>query len=157
MKHQIRKCPDCHSEMVLTNVYSTFCDEIGEIVSVKSNEPFLSCPKGCVAHVPGDVCIDGYRLEIQRRIEEWILQNIRTMEELSSHLYTKRQAIGYIKRQSKIIQCEDSRFNPRVIKNVLDWYCFHIRICGQNFYLKKSVEKYCFTSCGWFPLSEGLD
>jgi len=149
-------CPECHKKMITTTAYSEYCEEIGETITINNCEPYLTCPDGCVAHVPGEVCIDAYRLQIQRRIEEWILQNIRSLEDLSEHLYTKRQTLGYIKKQSKKVSCEDQRFNPRVIRNVLDWYCFHIRICGQNFYLKKSVKKYCQTSCGWFPLSEGF-
>jgi hypothetical protein len=149
-------CPECHKRMVMTNTYVKFCHEIDEIITVNSSEPFLSCPDGCVAHIPGAVYLDGYRLQIQRRIEEWILSNVKSFEDFSRTFFTKRQALAYICRQSKIVSCDDQRFNPRVIKNVLDWYCFHARICGQNFYLKKSIEKYCQTSCGWFPLSEGF-
>lgn len=47
-------------------------------------------PDGCVAHVPGEVCMDAYRLQIQRRIEEWILENVRTFEEFSKNIYTRK-------------------------------------------------------------------
>ncbi len=149
----MRTCPKCHKEMILTNEYKTYCDEISEKIIIKSPRPFWTCPDGCVAWVPGEVCIDGYRLQIQRRVEEWILSNVKSFEDFSERFFTKKQTLGYIKKQSKIVSCDDQRFNPDVIKNVLDWYCFHVRICGQTFYLKKSVEKYCQTSCGWFPLS----
>ncbi len=149
-------CSECHKEMVLTNTYTQFCPEIQEEISVPSHRPFLMCPDGCEMHVPGEVCIDGYRLQIQRRIEEWILQHIHSFEELSKYCYTKKQTLAYISRQSKKIHCDDERFNPKVINNVLDWYCFHVRICGEHFYLKKSVKKYCRNFCGWFPLTEDI-
>ncbi len=155
-KNPMEYCPECHKKMVRTTVYSEYCDEIGETITISNCEPYLACPDGCVAHVPGEVCMDEYRLRIQRRIEEWILERTQSFEEFSKNFYTKRQAISYINRQSKKVSCEDERFNPRVIKNVLDWFCFHARICGQNFYLKKSIEKYCETGKGWFPLSEGF-
>ena len=142
--------------MILVDTYAEFSPEIMEMVSVKSAEPFWSCPDGCVAWVPGEVCMDQYRLQIQRRIEEWVLKNVGCFEELSSLCYTRRQTLAYIRKRSKSVECDDRRFSPRVIRNVLDWFCFHVRICGQKFYLKKSVKKYCETGNGWFPLSEGL-
>ena len=142
--------------MVLTDDYVQFCSAIGEKINVHSEKPFWTCPDGCEAHVPGEVYFDGYRRRIQQRIEEWILESIRSFEDFSNHFYTRRQTMAYLKRQSKIIKCEDERFNPEVIKNVIDWECFHTCICGQKFYLKKSVEKYCQTFDGHFPLSEGF-
>ena len=62
----------------------------------------------------------------------------------------------YIKRQAKVISCNDARFNPQVINSVIDKLCFHACICGQKFYLKKSVKKYCMYFNGLFPLVEGF-
>ena len=47
-------------------------DEIGETITINNCEPYLTCPDGCVAHVPGEVCMDAYRLQIQRRIEVFL-------------------------------------------------------------------------------------
>lgn len=152
----MKYCPECHKEMVVLTQYSKYCSEIGEMVTVKNCRPYLACPDGCIAHVPGEAYIDGYRQEIQRRIESWILEGIRSFSEFSEKFYTRRQAFGYVKRQSRKVECEDKRFDPKVINSVFDWFCFHVCICGQKFYLRKSVEKYCETGRGWFHLSEGF-
>ena len=148
-------CPDCHKKMVEVTVYERYCSDIGETITVENCEPYLTCPDGCIAHVPGEV-LDAFRLQIQRRIEEWIFNRIQSFNDFSKHFYTKTQAMTYIRRQSKVISCNDARFNPRVIRNVLDTLCFHVCICGQNFYLKKSVKQYCMSFNGAFPLSEGF-
>ena len=148
-------CPECHKKMVMANDYVKFCSAIGETISIENCRPYLTCPDGCIAHIPGEV-FDAYRLKLQKRIEEWILGNIKSFDDFSNHFYTKKQALAYIKRKSKTISCEDERFNPQVIKNVLDRLCFHICICGQGFYLKKSVKKYCQCFNGYFLLSEGI-
>ena len=148
-------CPDCHKKMVETTVYEKYCSDLGETIAIKDCEPYLTCPDGCIAHVPGKV-LDAFRAQIQSRIDEWIFNRIKSFNDFSKHFYTKTQAIAYIRRQSKMISCEDARFYPQVIKNVLDMLCFHTCICGQNFYLKKSVKKYCMSFNGLFPLSEGF-
>ena len=148
-------CPDCHKKMVETTVYEKYCSDIGETITVMNCEPYLTCPDGCIAHVPGEV-LDDFRLKIQERIEEWIFNRIQSFDDFSKLFYTKAQALAYIKRQAKVISCNDTRFNPQVINNVIDILCFHVCICGQKFYLKKSVKKYCMYFNGLFPLFEGF-
>ena len=152
----MKYCPDCHKKMVILTSYSRFCDEIGETVTVDNCRPYLACPDGCIAHVPGEVYLDGYRQKIQDRIEEWIFENTHSFAEFSKKFYTKKQALVYIRSKSKTIKCDDKRFDPHVMKNVFNWFIFHVNLCGQSFYLKKSVQKYCETGKGWFPLSEGF-
>ena len=151
----MKYCPDCHKKMVETTVYEKYCSDIGETIAVVNCEPYLTCPDGCVAHVPGEV-LDTFRLQIQGRIEEWIFNRIQSFDDFSKHFYTKAQALAYIKRQAKVISCNDARFNSQVINNVIDKLCFHVCICGQKFYLKKSVKKYCMYFNGLFPLLEGF-
>ena len=151
----MKYCPDCHKKMVETTVYEKYCSDIGETIAVMNCEPYLTCPDGCIAHVPGEV-LDAFRLKIQERIEEWIFNRIQSFDDFSKLFYTKAQALAYIKRQAKVISCNDTRFNPQVINNVIDILCFHVCICGKKFYLKKSVKKYCMYFNGLFPLSEGI-
>ena len=151
----MKYCPDCHKKMVETTVYEKYCSDIGETIAVVYCEPYLTCPDGCVAHVPGEV-LDAFRLQIQGRIEEWIFNRIQSFDDFSKLFYTKAQALAYIKRQAKVISCNDTRFNPQVINNVIDILCFHVCICGKKFYLKKSVKKYCMYFNGLFPLFEGF-
>ena len=148
-------CPECHKKMIEATVYEKHCSDIDETISVENCEPYLTCPNGCIAHVPGKV-LDAFRLQFQRRIEEWMFNGIQSFSDFSKSFYTKAQAVAYIKGQSKLISCNDERFNPQVIKKVLDLLCFHTCVCGQKFYLKKSIKKYCQTFDGHFPLSEGF-
>ena len=102
--------------------------------------------------------IDQWHLKVQHRIEEWIFERTCSFEGLSKCLYTRRQALAYIRRQSKLMECNDRRFDLQCVRSNLHEYhwFFHITICGEMFFLKKSVEKYCQTGKGWFPLSEGF-
>lgn len=155
MNNPMEYCPDCHKKMVETTVYEKYCSDIGETITVENCEPYLTCPDGCIAHVPGKV-LDAFYSQIQKRIEEWILNRIHSINDFSKFFYTKAQAIAYIRQQSKMISCNDARFNPQVVKNVIDRLCFHVCISGQNFYLKKSIKQYCVSFNGIFQLSENF-
>ena len=98
-------CPDCHKKMVEMTVYEKYCSDIGETITVVNCEPYLICPDGCIAHIPGEV-LDAFRLQIQCRIEEWIFNRIQSFNDFSKLFYTKVQALAYIKRQAKVISCK---------------------------------------------------
>lgn len=152
-------CPECHETMVRSNTYKRFCSQIGEIVTVENYfRPYWECPKCHHTLTPMDM-IDEWHRCINRRIEEWTFSHIHSFEDMTKYLFTKRQALGYIKRQSKKIKCDDNRFKPFFIKNFLKWhwYFYHVMICGQMYFLKKSIIKYCETGDGSFPLSEGIE
>ena len=151
-------CKKCLKKMILRKSYSHFSSKIGESITVENCRPYWECPDKHESMLPMEVMDEWHRC-INRRIEEWTFSHIHSFEDMTKYLFTKRQALGYIKRQSKKIKCDDNRFKPFFIKNFLKWhwYFYHVMICGQMYFLKKSIIKYCETGDGSFPLSEGIE
>lgn len=127
----MKYCPDCHKKMVETTVYEKYCSDIGETIAVVNCEPYLTCPDGCVAHVPGEV-LDALRLQIQGRIEEWIFNRIQSFDDFSKLFYTKAQALAYIKRQAKVISCNDAGLIHKSLIVLLTNFVFMLVFVGKN-------------------------
>ena len=120
--------------------------------------PYWECPRCHNGLTPMDM-IDEWHKLIWKRIEDWTFEHIHSFEDMSKYLFTKRQALAYIRKMSRRIKCDDKRFDKEVIEGILGWhvYFYHVNICGQMYFLKKSVRKYCETGKGSFHLSEGIE
>lgn len=146
------KCPECGKEMRDRFHYDSYDSCTDATYTVDCHYHVCDCG---YTDVSDDVAWGGLMLKSKEaKWGEWILSNVRSFDDIGKLFIGRTEVVSMIRNyQGEKVH----RLTKEHQERRIDYWCFHFRLFGKRYYLKRSVEKYLKSGNGLWKLSNGLE
>jgi len=146
-------CSDCNCWSVTAHRFIWLDKDIGKEIVIRGD--YEKCPKCGKSWIPAEVYLDMRTKTTQTVIEKWLSKRFKSVRFAERWFFSRKQALEYLSNPQNQLAENKRLFDERHLQNSLGRICFNIHVCGEEFYLKSSILRYCLGQAPKWYLDEG--
>ena len=116
---------------------------------------YEKCPKCGKSWVPAEVYLDARTEQTQVVIEKWLSKKVKSVRSAERWFFSRKQAFEYLSNPQNQLAENKRLFDEQHLQKSLKRICFNISVCGEEFYLKSSIVRYCRGETPRWHLDDG--